>query len=486
MLKLHRIIHPEDVKSNGPRPGMKKPYLLLHGLIGSSASFVRNIDLKYQAPGSVFNLRKHVRQSFNSSSNSLLYPWQSTAEKFHGSSDIEKRTIEQALHNKRTKRQFASINEVDFDADTNSFGRDFKQAYRGFTMPYDSKDFITNSLAFTLSNFNYDVFLINLRGNYYSKEFKGRYTADDAEYWNFNIDTIVKEDLLAVTNFVKSETQFSSAMGFISYSFSSLHVLGLLSKFSDYQETLQPVVMIAPTLLNPTGQSSRSKLFIRTVSNFLVAHNGPWPAAGRSKHGKLERLICQLPVTSSLCSLLEIVLYRRAKPENIPRLLLPNYKAKLLKKDTSCGQTSAAVLHQIVDNLSGENINPKFVPFVQARNRQMKGRGVRRSVMLIHSKDDKISTSQDIDKIRDKALKTMVLTDVVIKEPNFDHTDFLFGKANQYLVNAEIVRMVSVFDYMTDHPAAPPQPNHQQPARAQPQQSRLSNHQLENDKRQGQ
>lgn len=453
VLKLHRIIHPQDIHSNGPKPGMKKPYLLLHGLIGSSASYVRNINPNYKAPNSVYNLREKIHQTYNPNSNNFIYhQWQSTAEKFHGTSETEVSTINQALHNLKTKRKFSDIDPIDFDGDSNDFGKQFKNAYKGFTMSMDTKHFITNSLAFTLCNFNYDVWLINLRGNQYSRESKSRYSSEDAEYWNFNIDTIVKEDLLAVINYVKNETQYHDSMGLVSYSFSSLYVLNLLTKFPDYQDTLQPIVMMAPTLLNPAGQGNKSKLFIKAVSKALVAHNGAWPVLGRSKNSKIERIICQLPIASGLCHLLEIVLYGGARTENIPKYLISDHKTQLIKKDMSCGQTSTAILHQIVDNLSHENIHPNYVPFVQARNRREKRHNQegRRTVILIHSKDDKISTNQDVIKIRDKALKTMALMDLVIKEPHFDHTDFLFAKQNQYLVNAEIVRMVSIYDFLID------------------------------------
>lgn len=450
VLKLHRIIHPQDIRRNGPQPGMKKPYLLLHGLIGSSASYVRNINSGYQAPSSVYDIKEKIRQSYNPKSNNFIYEWQSTAERFHGTSESEHHTVDQALHNKRTKRQFSDIEQIDFDVDSNDFGKKFKNAYKGFGMPIETKNLITNSLAFTLSNFGYDVWLINLRGNQYSKGSKGRFSVEDAEYWNFNIDTIVKEDLLAAINYVKSETQHHEPMGLVSYSYSSLYILNLLTKFPEYQGILQPVVMMAPTLLNPTGQGNKSKLFIQAVSKVLVAHNGPWPVIGRSSDVKIERIICQLPIASSLCRILEIVMLGNAQPKNIPKMLISDHATTLMRKDMSCGQTSTAILHQIVNNLSKENIHPNYIPYVHARNRN-NGQS-RRTVMLIHSKDDKISTMQDVSKIRDRALKTMALMDLVIKEPNFDHTDFLFAKQNQYLINAEIVRMVSVYDFLTQTP----------------------------------
>lgn len=449
-LKLHRLVHPSDFATNGPIGGVKKPYILLHGLIGSSASFIRSTDYKYQAPSSIFNASHQIHESLLRSSVHDL--WKSTSDRFEaayeGDNSIKDLSLKQRFLKIKKEKRYSSLNEIDYYGDNMSFGSEYKQAYKNFELPNSSKNYISNSLAFTLSNFGYDVWLINLRGNAYSRKHHGRYSADSAEYWNFNIDTLIREDLLASINKVKQISMFNGPLGFISYSYSSLNVLGLLSKFPAYQETLQPIVMMAPTLQTGSGQSLKFKYFLRLIMKTLIAHNGPFPALGREKEDKIERLICKLPVASNLCNLFQHILYGRSKSINVPNLILPNHKTKIINSDAVCGQTSTAVLHQIIDNLSLPGINPNFVPFVQARNKLMRGQSFRRSIILIHSRGDKISTIEDVEKIRDSALKSMVLIDLVINESDFDHTDFLFSKQNQYLVNGEIARIVSLFDFM--------------------------------------
>lgn len=455
MLKLHRLIHPSDFADIGPKPGKKKPYLLLHGLIGSSASFLRNVNLNYLATPAFFDSSEKFDEILRFRLNEYEHGWQSVADKYAASHEND-RSAEKRSRNSKYPPRYSILEDIDYDGDSMNFGREFKQAYRKFQLPASAKSFITNSLAFTLSNFGYDVWLINLRGNSYSREFNGPLKPQHVEYWNFNIDKLINEDLLASLNKVRQITEWprDEPMGLVSYSYTGLHVLGLLTKYPLQQKSLQPIVMIAPTLLSSAHQSTRYKYFMKIVTKTLVANNGPFPTLARSKNDKIERLVCSLPVASSLCRLLESLLYGRTKSFKLPNLIVNDQETWLIKRDGECGQTSTAVLHQIIDILMSANIDPKYVPFVQARNMLARGEKLRRSIMVIHSEADRISSPVDVEKIKNRALKFMTLLDVNIKEPQFDHTDFLFSKKNQYLVNGEIARMVTVFDFLLKRPSA--------------------------------
>lgn len=457
-LKLHRLIHPSDQPNKGPIAGKKKPYLLLHGLIGSSASFVRNVDQHSRGTRETFETAQLIDDILTHREGQYEHHWRSTADKFNAafqgdtSRSHEALSFGQKLFKQWPKAQFGSQNYIDFDGDSLNFGREFRQAYRKFELPEASKGHISNSLAFTLSNFGYDVWLINLRGNQYSRSHNGRLTSDKAEFWDFNIDTLIREDLLAAINLVKRATKWPSPMGFISYSYSSVYILGLLTKFPTYQESLQPVIMIAPTLLTGSATNLKFIMLMKVLIATLVSQNGPFPAIGRAKSDKITRLICQLPVASKLCRLIETLLYGRVK--GVGDLIFDNKQGELVRRDVDCGQTSTAVLRQIVENLSQESIHPKYLPYVEARNKLIRGGRLRRSVMLVRSEWDEIATLNGVDRIRDSALKLLTLVDFVVKETKFDHTDFLFSKRNQFLVNGEIARLASLFDFMIDRKSA--------------------------------
>ena len=444
-LKLHRLIHPSDFRSNGPAPRTKKPYLLLHGLIGSSASWLLNVQDQFAAPPSTFDGHKSIRATLSQLGQTYQeHQWQSTADRLRRASEGQELPDKWA---KPSQVPMARLVQVETDNDPTPFGRDFKQAHRKWDLPKEALPHVSNSLAFTLSNFGYDVWLLNLRGNKYSRGYNGRHSADsaDSQYWDFNIDTLIREDLLATINFIQREVRCQEPVGLVSYSYSSLHVMGLLSKFPTYQRALQPIIMLAPTLLTGTAKGKRMRLTMKTVSKVLMSRNGPFP----SKHeSKIEELVCSLPVASKLCRLFQMLLSGQMKRATTLKSYLYNdRKTALIEQDARCGQTSKAVLHEIIDNLSRENIPPKFMAF--AAQRQLPGSKVpQRSVILVHSAQDEIASVPEVEKIRDSALRGLTLADYVINERDFGHADFLFSRRNQYLVNAEVARMVLLFDHL--------------------------------------
>lgn len=455
-LKLHRLTRPTAPQTPENRP--KKPYLLLHGLLGSSASFLRNIEPNYQAPlGADFDRWASVEQQMRAQEGQFVTTWSSTADQFDKSfaGDIsrakELMTTYQKLMSQIHKlpaKIFSTVDEVDFGADNLNFGEEFRQAYRKYKLPDETKRLLSNSLAYTLANFGYDVWLLNLRGSHFSRHYNGRYHANrDAEYWDFDVEKIVNEDLLASINFVKGNTGWNAPVGFISYSYSAMHVLNLLTKEPQYQEFLQPVVMMAPAVLTNEWHNLQLNVALKIITKALVPHNGPFPNLGRNKKEFLERMICsKLPITKKLCTTPEILFYGRAK--GVKDFMFDDKQGQMISSDIKCGQTSGALVRRIVKGFD-QSLHPDFKPFEKTRNKWRNDKnGIRRTVMLIHSEDDEIASISVAKNVRDSGLKLLVLNDVIIKEPGFTHTDFLFSKRNEYLVNAEIARYVSVFDFM--------------------------------------
>lgn len=460
-LRIHRLIHPSDRATNGPLVRKKKPYLLLHGLLGTSASYVLNAEQDYWPPVAHFGARAAIEETLSWAAQRFEHSWQSTADWW--------RTTKKTPH-----KPSGHVNELDFDGDDLNFASEFRQAHRKFSLPKNATEYVSNSLAFTLSNFGYDVWMLNLRGNNYSLGYNGRLSPVKAEYWGFNIDTLIKQDLMASINYVKSQVQCNEPIGLVAYSYSAMPVLGLLSKFPLYLEQLQPVVLVAPTMLTSVGRGVM-KHFIKTVTNVLVSKNGPFPVLGRAPGHKisndLKRLICALPITSKLCRLLEMVMHGQTRQiKTVKGLLTSGHEQRLMQRDAACGQTSKAVLHQIVENLSKPSIDLNYWPSA-AQNIKRVGSLVRRSIILVHSESDDISSMAEVTKIRDSALRTLALVDYVISEPNFGHIDFMFSTKNRYLVNAEIARVAILFDYLLYQPWANRPKAHGGPRAGPPNQS---------------
>ena len=67
--------------------------------------------------------------------------------------------------------------------------------------PLDPND-VDDSLGFALANAGYDVWMANIRGNKYSTgHFKYNYLTDP-EYWDYNVDDLIKYDLKSFVDYI--------------------------------------------------------------------------------------------------------------------------------------------------------------------------------------------------------------------------------------------------------------------------------------------
>lgn len=460
----------------------RKPYLLVHGLLGTSAGFITNVRWGQMAPGATYDLSHDIESVLRHKQYEFEHSYTPTAEQFRGAHDEDKPD----KWSKEQHRRFATSKELNFENDPSIFASAFRQAHRKFQLPPNALKFVSNSLAFTLANFNYDVWMINMRGNYYSKNYNGRLSASHDEYWNFSIETLVREDLLATIDFIKRENQCQEPIGLISYSYSSMHVMNLLRKFPSQMQGVQPIIMLAPTML--TANSNPDKLrrtALRTASKLLISRNGPFPSLGRGTNSdsstfekiesKVEALICKLPIFSKFCRFLETVLHGRTKRvTSVSGLLRSDDQESLVRRENDCGQTSTAILHQIMDNLEKSTILPQFAPQISVDELRARRQSYKRSIMLVHSRGDEISTPAEVEKMQEFALRDLTLVDYMIESEQFGHTDFLFSRSNQYLVNAEVARMAALYDFVLYKPHVPAMPVRAAAAPPPPQQGRSS------------
>lgn len=424
-ITVHRLVHPSDFPTRGPSPGSKKPYLFVHGLFGSSGGFINPIEEDYVPQPFSVNIRQRINKHLDRYAQRFEYDWKSTADLFRNNLDIKSR-----------QSSFAQKYEPDYNGDPSSFGRAFSQGYRKFQLDRDDLQHVTSSLAATMSNFANDVWMINMRGNNYSP----------TDRWNFKLDTVAEQDLPEVIKFIQQQAQWSDPIGLITYSYGSIYALKLLASLPRYGHMLEPIVMMAPTVMSSKdmGVGISKRTLVRLGSRTLISGMGPFPATEHNKG--LDSIVCQLPVASKMCRLPEqLVTGGVGKAASVTDLVMKNRKASLSQKDMDCGRTSKALLNQILTNFLDHKMLQAFKP---ANNPIKTKDPKRRSVILVHSTMDETSTPTEVRNIRDRLLQTMLLVDYTITTPNFRHADFLFSRRNKILVNAEIVRMTQIYDHL--------------------------------------
>jgi len=105
-------------------------------------------------------------------------------------------------------------------------------------------NFPIESLAFTLADEGYDVWLGNNRGNGYSMT-NIHYTSKDDGFWDFSYDEMATYDIPTQVDYVLQYTQ-SSKLSYIGHSEGTIQLFALLSEDPSFSEKLNIFVALAP------------------------------------------------------------------------------------------------------------------------------------------------------------------------------------------------------------------------------------------------
>ena len=98
--------------------------------------------------------------------------------------------------------------------------------------------------AFLLANNNYDVWLLNTRGNYYSR-LHTTLSSRDAEYWDWTAHEIAIHDLPASFNYILKNTQYPK-LNYIGHSQGGHTLLNCLSYLPEFNDKIQLAALLAP------------------------------------------------------------------------------------------------------------------------------------------------------------------------------------------------------------------------------------------------
>lgn len=402
---------------------------MLHDILSTSASFIVNTDDKSKP--SYRDLSEDIQHAVNGKTWNTLYSNLDSSEEYADNLKESKKQKKREHGSQEAQGQVELSKEY------------FEKLYRSFELSALQNGTVSHSLAFTLANFGYDVWLPNLRGNYYSEGHAGRYHIERQDYWDFDLDTLIQEDLPSIVKFIEKKID-TKRVGIISYSHSVALVLGLLTKYPKYQHTLQPVILMAPAL-GTGNRGFAQKWTTRLVGRVLMSSNGAYPPVMSG----LEASLCKSIITRSVCHYMNVLFGDGINPR------IWTKKTTLISQNKECGRTSKRLLHQLIDNLASLAVKPKFTPWIRSRTWKSKDDSVIvdikiKSLMVIHSKNDDVSTMEEVERILNTSMKGMLLLDHVIHSHSFDHRDFIYGSKNSYFVNGNILKMVALFEWLQD------------------------------------
>ncbi|KAJ3622053.1 hypothetical protein MTP99_002585 [Tenebrio molitor] len=102
------------------------------------------------------------------------------------------------------------------------------------------------SLAYSLADDGYDVWLGNQRGNPYSRGHKTlKYT--DSKYWDFNLDTAAADDIRTVLKYIANETGMGGSIIYVGHSKGTTLIFMYASEYpEEAQSLLKGIIALCP------------------------------------------------------------------------------------------------------------------------------------------------------------------------------------------------------------------------------------------------
>nr|CAD7265973.1 unnamed protein product [Timema shepardi] len=127
--------------------------------------------------------------------------------------------------------------------------------------------------AFLLADSGYDIWLANVRGNYYSQKHT-KLSTNQSEYWNFSYHEMGLYDLSATINYILSVTG-EKRLFYIGVSMGTTIFYVLTSSRPEYNSKIRAMFSLAPaayfgTLRSPLFKfvKSRTSIFLKILSMF--------------------------------------------------------------------------------------------------------------------------------------------------------------------------------------------------------------------------
>lgn len=131
-------------------------------------------------------------------------------------------------------------------------------------LTHSAASFVVNQagapLAFTLADNDYDVWLLNTRGNFLSRV-HATLSPSDPKYWDFTSEDIAAKDLPAAIDFVKASSR-QAKISYIGHSQGALTLMMLLMKKPQYNASLSVAALLNPSGAHVSLQPSYFKFFL--------------------------------------------------------------------------------------------------------------------------------------------------------------------------------------------------------------------------------
>ncbi|VVD02175.1 unnamed protein product [Leptidea sinapis] len=159
-------------------------------------------------------------------------------------------------------------------------------------------------LAYMLSEYGYDVWLANVRGNTYSRAHVSL-SVDSSAFWNFTFHEVSQYDLPAVIDYIMDKKGWDSKIDYIGHSMGTTVLFALLSTKTHYNKVLRAGFALAPVAymtdirspirLLASYSNNLAYLLKLLGANEFLPHNAVlrWLSKHACEINKIEEAICE-------------------------------------------------------------------------------------------------------------------------------------------------------------------------------------------------
>ncbi|KAG6443682.1 lipase 1-like [Manduca sexta] len=301
-------------------------------------------------------------------------------------------------------------------------------------------------LAYLLADAGHDLWLGNVRGNYYSRAHT-RLQPEDTAFWNFCVDEIGRYDVPAMVDYVLQQTA-TSKLNYIGYSQGAGAYIIMCSERPDYCNKAQVMIGLAPAARQLNTSSRLYKLLTTTLMKmewFLTSTGVVELFSKGSLSQEFVAFFCQLNhITDKLCAtgmnMFDSVdsLHPGSVTNETTRTLFGHFPAGTsLHNMAWYGQVMNTDRYGKFDYGKERNLALYGTAFPPDYNLT----AVTVPVVAIYGRNDGLVDTKDVEWLL--ARLPNVLEAVVVKDPRWNHLDvtysqytgeMIFPKINEYLL----------------------------------------------------
>ncbi|XP_017835224.1 lipase 1 [Drosophila busckii] len=300
-----------------------------------------------------------------------------------------------------------------------------------------------NGLAYILFEQGYDVWMLNTRGNLYSKAHKNP-NINQKDYWKFSFHEIGIYDLPGAVDLILSVTK-QPKMQYIGHSQGSTAFFVLCSEVPGYAEKFDLMQALSPTVYMQNSESPVLRFLSVFSGSYQVLVNllgGFEIAKSNTLITQFRDHICSVTVANSeICAMFDFVTCGFGWSQ------LNSTLTPLVVGHASQGASSMQIYHyaqQIKTSGFHRFDQGRMVNQIVYQNPQAPQYNLSRvtcKVALQHSQHDWMATRNDVENLRLRLPR--VIDTHMIEHRDFSHYDFTISKNVRKLVYRRIVKLTT-------------------------------------------